>query len=86
MHYTMKTKNAHGAVHTTFIYLDQVIQKTDKKFGKSNNYIDDRTKYLDGLTIKEALSSYVLNDKNVLTRYTISDLKYDIKIGRIKII
>ena len=86
MHYTMKTKNESGAVHTTFIYLDQVIQKTDKKFGKSNNYIDDRTKYLDDLTIKEALSSYLLDADKVMSRYTISDLKYDIKMGRIKII
>lgn len=82
----MKTKNASGAVHTTFIYSDHVIKKTDKICGRSKNYIDDRTKYLDGLTIKEALSSYLLDADKVMSRYTISDLKYDIKIGRIQII
>ena len=86
MFYSLVTKNGHGAKHTKFIYPEQRI-KLGNTSENAGNYIDMRTRFLHGTTVEEALNMFTFVDENNHVRkYNISDLKYDIKTGRIIVV
>lgn len=87
MHYAIKSKTCTGATHIKYIYPDQKIRCTFKTCYADGEYIDFRTLFLDGSTVEQALNLFTYADaNNEIKKYRISDLKYDLKIGRLEIV
>jgi hypothetical protein len=83
----IKSNNSSGSVHTRFISSDDIIECTFKTCHDIPNYIDNRTRFLHGISVQQAFTYFAfVDDDQKIRKYKLADLKYDLNLGRIRII
>ena len=82
----VKTTNKFGAIHTRYISCEDIIECTFKACHDIPNYIDNRTRFLHGITVHQAFTYFAfVDDDRRVRKYKLADLKYDLNLGRIRI-
>ena len=80
-------KDKHGKARTEFGSANAILKAVPHRLHRSNNtirprpYIYARARERDGVSVQEALHSKYLNEVGLPVRYTVADLRYDLKCG-----
>ena len=80
-------KDKNGKARTEFGSANAILKAVPHRLHRSNNtirprpYIYARARERDGVSVQEALHSKYLNEVGLPVRYTVADLRYDLKCG-----